>query len=585
MNPTHPSLNSREHQLQAIDAQIKFLEDSIRALRHQRNALAPVSSLPTEIITIIFSFLPHMLSAISPHKKRDPLVWLRVSHVCHQWRDIALNQPVFWSHVDFTNISSEGAAEILARAKTVPLYLEARGLGSHRDNTQFSAFQEELRSCVSRIRHLLISAKPQYLRKSLDGLVSPAPTLNRLSLSSERKWPRVVVPETLFGGKMPSLSTLELSNCDISWESSLLKGLQCLEIGSLSANARPSLPVWLDALNEMQQLKALTLHSASPIAPPIDPVVEVERTVTLPFLTHLHISSSANNCALVLAHLNLPALTWLCVEAIVHFPHDNDMQNLLPYVVRHAHGHQDTQPLQSALVFEKGKYIDILAWIMPNIDDDLHDPLALLPTTLPARVALSLTSKEGWYTLGPGIETTCTVIEALPLDDLVTLIVKDSMSSLHLREVSLPSSPKWPLLRRVRLAGDDVFCFLDWLREDEGGCENPLLPSLKELVLVDCYLYDNVTLCLCNALLKRVEQGVPLEMLDLRTCCPDSSYPAAVRMLSEIVVDVLGPEETVDARSQIISIWDGLSPFVGHENSDYDDLDTGPDDEGEDDEE
>jgi hypothetical protein len=573
MNPTHPSLNSREHQLQTIDAQIKFLEDSIRALRHQRNALAPVSSLPTEIITIIFSFLPHMLSAISPHKKRDPLVWLRVSHVCHQWRDIALNQPVFWSHVDFTNISSEGAAEILARAKTVPLYLEARGLGSYRDNTQFSAFQEEVRSCVSRILHLLISAKPSIFASPFMHLYHPLPP-SIVSRCQARE--NVVLPETLFGGKMPSLSTLELINCDISWESSLLKGLQCLEMRSLSANARPSLPVWLDALNEMQQLKALTLHSASPIAPPIDPVVEVERTVTHPFLTHLHIS--ANNCALVLAHLDLPALTWLCVEAIVHFPHDNDMQNLLPYVVRHAHGPQDTQPLQSALVFEKGKYIDILAWTMPNIDDDVHDSLALLPTTLPARVALSLTSKEGWYTLGPGIET-------LPLDDLVTLIVKDSMSSLHLREVSPPSSPKWPLLRRVRLAGDDVFCFLDWLREDEGGCENPLLPSLKELVLVDCYLYDNVTLCLRDALIKRVEQGVPLEMLDLRTCCPDSSYPAAVRMLSEIVVDVLGPEETVDARSQIISIWDGLSPFVGHENSDYDDLDTGPDDEGEDDEE
>jgi hypothetical protein len=517
------------------------------------------------------------------------LVWLRVSHVCHQWRDIALNQPVFWSHVDFTNISSAGAAEILARAKTVPLYLEARGLGIQ---TELWAFQEELRLRVSHISHLLICAYPLHLCEILKGLVSPAPTLKSLSLSNERKSPRVVVPGTLFGGTMPRLSSLKLSNCDISWESSLLKGLQCLEIRSLSANTRPSLPVWLDALNEMQQLKALTLHSASPIAPPIIPV-EVERTVTLPSLTHLYISSSAKNCALALAHLDLPALTSLCVEAIVHSSfhvHDNDVQKLLPYVARHAHGLQDSQPLQSALVLENGKYKDILAWTMPDIDVEAHDSLTLLAATLPTvptRVALSLTSEEtGWYTQRTRMETICTVISALPLDDLVTLIAKGSMTSLHFGEVSLPNSPKWPLLRRVRLMNSDISRFLDWLRADEGGCENPLLPSLKELVLVECFLDESQTLCLCDALMKRVEQGVPLEMLDLRTCDLDQSYPAAVRLLSEIVVDVLGPEESFDARSLIISTWDGLTcgPFVGHD-PDYDDSDTGPDDEDEDDEE
>ena len=74
--------------------------------------------------------------------------------------------------------------------------------------------------------------------------------------------------------------------------------------------------------------------------------------------------------------------------------------------------------------------------------------------------------------------------------------------------------------------------------------------------------------------MKRVEQGVPLETLDLRTCRQGWDYPAAlaVRLLSEIVIDVLGPEETVDARAQIVSMWDGLTcgPFVGHENDNSD---------------
>ena len=82
---------SREYQLQAIDDEIKSLEESIQTLRYRRNTLVPISSLPTEVITAIFSFLH--LSAFTS-KKLDPLAWLRVVHVCHRWREIALNQPL-----------------------------------------------------------------------------------------------------------------------------------------------------------------------------------------------------------------------------------------------------------------------------------------------------------------------------------------------------------------------------------------------------------------------------------------------------------------------------------------------------------
>ena len=111
---------------------------------------------------------------------------------------------------------------------------------------------------------------------------------------------------------------------------------------------------------------------------------------------------------------------------------------------------------------------------MLDIDNDVHDLFTLLSTTLPTRVALSLTNKgRDWYIHGTGIETACTAIAALPLDSLITLIVKDTMS---FGEVSLTKSQKWPLLRRVRLTRYDVPEFLDWLQTDKGGCENPPFP-------------------------------------------------------------------------------------------------------------
>ena len=132
---------SREHLRQTIDAKIKSLEESIRALKYCRNdsvgidetgassELAPVSSIPTEAIAAIFSFSPSASC---------------VTHVCHQWREIALNQPLLWSRVDCTNLTLAGVREILAQAKNAPLHLEARFHGSHWKRDKFSTFEKEL---------------------------------------------------------------------------------------------------------------------------------------------------------------------------------------------------------------------------------------------------------------------------------------------------------------------------------------------------------------------------------------------------------------------------------------------------------
>jgi len=114
-------------------------------------------------------------STATVDKKPDPLAWLRGAHVCHQWREIALNQPRFWSHVNFTTLTSVGVAEILARAKMVPLYLEAKGPDGHMNNPRCTAFQKELQKRVSHTSHLLISAISFHLHKTFIGLESPAP--------------------------------------------------------------------------------------------------------------------------------------------------------------------------------------------------------------------------------------------------------------------------------------------------------------------------------------------------------------------------------------------------------------------------
>jgi hypothetical protein len=66
-----------------------------------------------------------------------------------------------------------------------PLYLEATAPIFSWDSARFSAFRKELQDCVSRVCHLGIMAESFDVHRALEGLVSPAPTLESLLLSSE----------------------------------------------------------------------------------------------------------------------------------------------------------------------------------------------------------------------------------------------------------------------------------------------------------------------------------------------------------------------------------------------------------------
>ncbi|KAN0132878.1 hypothetical protein V8E53_009243, partial [Lactarius tabidus] len=416
-----------------IDAEIISLEESIRALRARRNTLSPISSLPPEIFAAIFS----LLCPPSPDRNPDRhIARLRVSHVCHHWREIALNHSSLWSYVDFTDLSLAGATEILVRAKSVPLYLEAWVPDRSWDDVRYTTFRKEVQTRISSVYHLSISGGIFYLHPTLAEFVSPAPTLESLSLFSRGGYrtrttgDHIVVPATLFNGSARRLSHLKLRNCEISWKSPLLRGLRSLEFLSPPTKARPKLTAWLDAVNEMPQLKTLALHSFSPIAPrfPFD----VKRAATLPSLTHLEIFSSPGDCALVLAHLDLPALTTLCVTVNSRRPNSDNMKVLLPYVAQHAHGPQDTQPLQSVLIVSEGNRADLLAWPVPNINVRVHDPSTFPAETPPTRVALSWTSRE-WISATVCLEVIDAAMAALPLDGLITLITLDFQTPPEMR--------------------------------------------------------------------------------------------------------------------------------------------------------
>ena len=382
--------NSREFLEKVIDAEIKALEDSFRpdiksleVLKHRRNALQPVSSLPPEIFAAIFSSLCIPGIPSLGGKPSQNRVRLRISHVCHQWREIALNQFQLWSHINSNTVTLAGATEILARAKSVPLYMETSVFGEYDD--RFGQFLNQVQEHLLHVRHLSISAnffRPiRIYRGLITTLVLPAPTLEYLSLSfpEDKFTPDTQVLDTLFGGSTPRLSYLKLRNCNIKWDSPPLKGLKYLEIVTQHPMERPTLAVWLETLDEIPQLKTLILHWTFPVFPS-----NVKRTVTLPSPIHLDISASLRDCALASAHLTLPAFTSLCLTSVPVDRHTNGggVHDCLMSVMRHIHGPQDIRPLQSALIYDFGNHLQLLAWPVPDIDTLIHD-LGSRSTCLP----------------------------------------------------------------------------------------------------------------------------------------------------------------------------------------------------------
>jgi hypothetical protein len=538
---------SPERIRRAIDDELESLEKTTRTLKLRRNALAPISRLPPEIIATIFSFLslPREYLRLLPGDKQEVLAWLRVSHVCHRWREIALNQPRFWSRIDFTTLTSDGATEVLSRSKMAPLELEANISGAHWGGERVDAFGQLLSSHVSHISRLNLTVDFADLQTIVEQLASPAPVLEWLSLIVDDEChlrrmgipSNAIIPHALFDGTAPRLSRLQLDHCDISWTSPLFKSLRFLEVQMLSQIARPSLEEWLDAMEQMLQLETLIVNHATPKAPTVTPYPESGRVITHPSLTQLNLAASASDCTFALAHLILPALVRIRVDVTSELANADDVRALIPHFSRNAHGAQDAEPLQSILISGEPSLTEIVLWTAAGADMEVQNPVSLISATLSAR-AIFTASGHMWFETD--IDILDATLSALPLGSLKTLTAQNS--SRIPEWLWLSHAPRWSKLEHVRLVGTVTKSLTTVLTKDAPP-EGPLLPSLTKLSLFNTLHIEDASPML-DMLTGRVEQGVPLEALDLRACeVPDR----AVKLFGEVVVDVQSPD--VDYRT------------------------------------
>ncbi|KAI0781328.1 hypothetical protein BD413DRAFT_464317 [Trametes elegans] len=213
------------------------------------NSTAAVNRLPTELLTIIF----RLVEAESDKS----VALINATHVCRQWRNIALDSPFLWTRIVLKH--PVAIETFLQRSRGLPIELE------HSTGYRpMSLSPKFISSEIRRMRCLrLSSAGGATLDMILRRLKVPSPKLEELSLERvlgqfSRRFPMMydpaVVPPDLDG--LPMLKSLSLKGIPLLYVPTGPTMLTHLHIGG----ALSPLPTILNLLERSPQLETLYLR-------------------------------------------------------------------------------------------------------------------------------------------------------------------------------------------------------------------------------------------------------------------------------------------------------------------------------------
>jgi hypothetical protein len=188
---------------------------------------------------------------------------------------------------------------------------------------------------ISRVRELSLVSRSVSLGKLFPSVPRAAPMLQILVLSTSTNLcaepfrDNYSIPPELFSDDSSQLRRLELIHCNLDWTSHLLKGLTHLKIHGTAPGTRPSMPLFLDILEQLPTLEVLDLDDALPHG---SSTVSNQRNVKLRSLTNLHLSGSASDCANALRHLSVSSSATLKLSCRSTVVPDADFSGILTFV-------------------------------------------------------------------------------------------------------------------------------------------------------------------------------------------------------------------------------------------------------------
>ena len=331
-------IHDQSARVSAISAVDKEVGAAVQLLCSLRNALAPISLLPPKVLSRVFHFLS---LEERPYSGQQKLGWIRATHLCSFWRQVALGDSSLWARISGIPTNLELISEMLVRARNAPLDIDIDLDGTPRPEALLLMFPPHL----SHTRRLRLYCLSKLHSDSFRGICrQEAPTLEYFQLGDPVTSPitfRELGGTTLFNGRAPKLRTFSLSQVFIPWSLIPRGQLTQLEI-SLDdevhisvAHLHGDLIQLIDLLANCPKLEVLVLGRCLP-----SQLSQSRRfrIIHLPRLSRLSLVGSSSRVANLFNMLEIPSSVTLRLRCISEDSSTRNDHLLPPAVSAHLQG-------------------------------------------------------------------------------------------------------------------------------------------------------------------------------------------------------------------------------------------------------
>lgn len=330
--PTSSDLR-RLNSLEDFDNVIAGLKTELAKVTTLRNNYVPINRrLPPEVLCEIFLQLAkgfHQSYERFPGPRvdhrgyPDPHAWVKVTHVCRHWRDIALNFPSLWTSI--YNKKPEYIHAFIARSQQAPLNIREH----YKDNVYMRKTLNDLLRERFRWRAFECTAPVlEWPGNSIDG----APQLEELRLRE----PFIAIfvgALTVSPFYLPRLRRVHVEHVTFPFVECLLAHHPSITALSMEDVSPPQSPaVWLDVLSSLSSLEELKLSHVlwiAPGTPPSHPLPSAHR-ISFPKLRRCDLSEMDEGRAALTFFdmITIPSSTALTIEGEVPSVDHGDIRRL-----------------------------------------------------------------------------------------------------------------------------------------------------------------------------------------------------------------------------------------------------------------
>lgn len=210
---------------------------------HQ-SVLLPVSRLPAEVLSNIFELV----------KLDNPFTckWIVLTHVCLEWRQIALTHKKLWTTIHVSNSSRDMPLAFLERSHGCMVNVEVISWG-------IPMHESVARGLSDRVEQLSSFRLGIWDRTNFEWpiIAHSAPNLRDMKLFCKTDHVRLsVIP---FRGVLPELRNLSLERFSLPWGGLCLNNLKSLNLYSIRSSEQPSIGDMLKLLSCTPLLERLRI--------------------------------------------------------------------------------------------------------------------------------------------------------------------------------------------------------------------------------------------------------------------------------------------------------------------------------------